>query len=323
MPACALPACCRGFDMIVALAGGVGAARFLEGLARIVPPREMFIVGNVADDAEIHGLHIAPDLDTVMYTLAGIANRRNGWGLERESFHCLQALGELGGEAWFQLGDRDLATHLYRTDRLRTGASLSEVTHELSAALGVKARIVPATDSRLRTIVRTRRGRLDFQDYFVRRRARDTVVGLDFKGARTSRPAPGVLDAIAHASAVILCPSNPFISIGPILAVPGIRAALRQTAAPVAAISPIVGGRALKGPAARMMKSMGHAVSAAAVAGIYRDFVDLFVLDRADAKLAPAVEAHGMRTLVTNTIMSGVPQRKALARSVLAAMRQP
>ena len=306
--------------MIVALAGGVGAARFLDGLARIVPPRELFIIGNVADDAEIHGLHIAPDLDTVMYTLAGIANRRQGWGLERETFHCLQALEQLGGEAWFQLGDRDLATHLYRTDRLRAGAALSDVTRELSTALGVKARIVPATDSRLRTVVRTRQGRLDFQDYFVRRRARDSVAGLDFEGARKSRPAPGVLDAIAGAKAVILCPSNPFISIGPILAVPGIRDALRRAAAPVVAISPIVAGRALKGPAARMMKSMGHAVSAAAVAGLYRDFLDVFVLDRADAKLAHEVEALGMRAIVTNTIMSGVPQRRALARAVLRAV---
>jgi LPPG:FO 2-phospho-L-lactate transferase len=309
--------------MIVALAGGVGAARFLDGLARIVPSGELFILGNVADDAEIHGLHIAPDLDTVMYTLAGIANRRNGWGLERETFHCLKALAQLGGEAWFQLGDRDLATHLYRTDRLRAGAALSEVTRELTGALGVKARIVPATDSRLRTVVRTRQGRLDFQDYFVRRRARDSVTGLDFRGARQSRPAPGVLDAIDRARAVILCPSNPFISIGPILAVPGIRDALRRTAAPVAAISPIVGGRALKGPAARMMKSMGHAVSAAAVAGLYRDFADVFVLDRVDAKLAPLVEAQGMRAIVTNTIMSGVPQRKALARAVLSAVGNP
>ena len=307
--------------MIVALAGGVGAARFLDGLARIVPPRDLFIIGNVGDDAEIHGLHIAPDLDTVMYTLAGIANRAQGWGIERETFHCLDALARLGGEAWFRLGDRDLATHLYRTDRLRGGATLSEVTRELCAAIAVQARIVPATDHRLRTIVRTARGRLEFQEYFVRRRARDRAIGFDFKGARQARPAPGVLAAVARARLIILCPSNPFISIGPILAVPGIRDALRRTRAPVAAISPIVGGRALKGPAARMMKSMGHAASAAAVAKLYRDFVDIFVLDRTDAELAPAVEALGMRAIVTNTIMSGTAQRSALARAVLRAVR--
>jgi LPPG:FO 2-phospho-L-lactate transferase len=281
------------------------------------------VIGNVGDDADIHGLHISPDLDTVMYTLAGIANRKQGWGLERESFHCLQALGRLGGETWFQLGDRDLATHLYRTERLRAGAALSEITNALAAALHVAAKIVPATNDPLRTIVKTAAGWLDFQTYFVRRRARDRVAGLDFKGARRARPAPGVLDAIARARVVVLCPSNPFISIGPILAVPGIREALRKTSAPVLGISPIVGGRALKGPAARMMKSMGYEPSAAAVAEMYRDFVDLFVLDRADAKLASEVERLGMRAMVTNTVMSGGAQRKALARSVLRAAGWP
>jgi LPPG:FO 2-phospho-L-lactate transferase len=306
--------------MIVALAGGVGAARFLDGLARIVPPRQLFVIGNVADDAEIHGLHISPDLDTVMYTLAGIANREQGWGLERETFHCLDTLARLGGDTWFRLGDRDLATHLYRTDRLRAGATLTNVTRELCAALAVDAQIVPATDSRLRTIVRTARGRLKFQEYFVHRRALDVVRAVDFEGARKARPAPGVLDAISKASAVILCPSNPFISIGPILAVPGIRRALRETRARVAAISPIVAGQALKGPAARMMKSMGYGASATAVAGLYKDFVDVFVLDRADARLAPAVAKLGMRAIVTNTIMSGAGRRKALARVVLRAL---
>ncbi len=306
--------------MIVALSGGVGAARFLDGLARIVPAKELFIIGNVGDDAEIHGLHIAPDLDTVMYTLAGIANRSQGWGLARETFRCLETLARLGGEAWFRLGDGDLATHLYRTDRLRAGGTLSQVTRELCASLGVEARIVPVTDSRLRTIVRTKHGRLEFQDYFVRRRARDAVHGLDFDGARRARPAPGVLEAIGRAGAIILCPSNPFISIGPILGVPGIRDALGATRAPVAAISPIVGGRALKGPADRMMKSMGHSASAAGVAKLYRDFADVFVLDHVDAGLAPAVEALGMRAVVTNTIMTCVPQRKALARAVLRAV---
>lgn len=305
--------------MIVALAGGVGAARFLDGLSRIAPPRQLLVVGNVGDDAEIHGLHISPDLDTVMYTLAGMANRRQGWGLQRETFHCLEALARLGGETWFRLGDRDLATHLYRTDRLRAGAPLSEITAALAAALGVAVRILPATDDRLRTLVKTAGGSLDFQTYFVRRRARDRVLGLEFDGSSNARAAPGVLDAIASARAVVLCPSNPFISIGPILAVRGIREALRKTAAPVIAISPIVGGRALKGPADRMMKSMGYRTSAAAVAEIYRDFLDIFVLDTVDAKLLPAVEKLGIRAIVTNTVMSGLTQRKALARSVLRA----
>jgi LPPG:FO 2-phospho-L-lactate transferase len=306
--------------MMVALAGGVGAARFLDGLARVTDPRELYIIGNVGDDAEIHGLQVSPDLDTVMYTLAGVANRRQGWGLQRESFHCLEALARLGADAWFRLGDRDLATHLYRSERRRADATLAEVTRELASALQVKSTIVPATNDRLRTIVKTPAGDLEFQDYFVRRRARDRVLGLRFEGARRSRPAAGILEQIARAQAVILCPSNPFISIGPILAVPGIRDALRRTTAPVAAISPIVSGKALKGPAARMMKSMGHRAQADEVAALYRDFLDVFVLDDADARLAKEVEALGIRAVVTNTIMSGVAQRKALARSVLRAV---
>ena len=305
---------------IVALAGGVGAARFLDGLARVVPARRIIAIGNVADDTEIHGLHISPDLDTVMYTLAGVAGHAHGWGIEGDSFHCLDALERLGAECWFRLGDRDLATHLYRTRRLREGARLSAVTHELSRALGVRTRILPATDDRLRTLVRTRRGLVDFQTWFVRRRARDTALDVVFEGARRARPAPGVLEAIAGAAAIVVCPSNPYISIAPILAVAGMRRALAATRAPVAAISPIVGGRALKGPAARMMKSMAEGASALEVARMYRDFAGVFVLDTVDAALAREVEALGMRVLVTNTIMAGVPRRKALARAVLRAL---
>ena len=306
--------------MIVALAGGVGAARFLDGLARIADPRELVVIGNVGDDAEIHGLHVSPDLDTVMYTLAGIAHRRQGWGLERETFHCLDALQRLGAETWFRLGDRDLATHLYRTERLREGETLADITRDLARALGVRSRILAATNDRLRTMVRTSAGELDFQTYFVRRRTRDRVLGLRFAGARQSRPSPGVLAAIAGARAVVLCPSNPFISIGPILAVSGMRDALRRTAARVIAITPIVGGQALKGPAARMMKSMGHRASADHVAALYRDFLDIFVLDRVDAHLARQVEALGMRAVLADTIMRGLPQRKALAAAVLRAV---
>jgi LPPG:FO 2-phospho-L-lactate transferase len=316
---------------VTVLCGGVGAARLLAGAVEVVDPASIAAIVNTGDDTVIHGLAVSPDLDTVVYTLGGGIDPDRGWGLGDESWQAMDALeryasvrpaGSGAAATWFRLGDRDLATHLYRTDRLRAGARLSEVTRELCAALAVKAQIVPATDSRLRTIVRTPRGRLEFQEYFVRRRARDVVEALHFQGARQSRPVRGVLTAIARARAVILCPSNPFISIGPILAVPGMREALRETRAPVAAISPIVGGRALKGPAARMMKSMGHGASAAAVARLYRDFVNVFVLDHADAKLAPAVEAFGMRAIVTNTIMSGVAQRKALARAILRAVER-
>lgn len=306
---------------VVALAGGVGAARFLDGLARVIGPERLWIIGNVGDDAEIHGLHISPDLDTVVYTLAGLAHREHGWGIRGDTFHCLEALGRLGGDTWFQLGDRDLATNLYRTNRLRAGAWLSEVTAEIASALGVRATVVPATDQRLRTLVETSAaGELDFQTYFVRRRARDTVRGLRFAGARKARPAPGVIEAIEQAAGVVLCPSNPFISIGPILAVPGIRDALRRTSAPIAAISPIVGGKALKGPAARMMRSLGKPVSALGVAELYRDFVNVFVLDQTDARLSGKVEALEMRAVVTDTIMRGLPEKKALAKVALDAM---
>ena len=306
---------------IVALAGGVGAARFLDGLARVADPARLWIIGNTADDTELHGLHISPDLDTVAYTLAGLAHRRQGWGLAGDTFRCLEALRKLGAEAWFQLGDRDLATHLYRTERLRGGATLTEVTRELTAAWGVRATLTPMSDDRVRTLVSTGRGTLDFQTYFVRRRARDRVLGVKFDGARRAKPAKGLLRAIREAAGVIVCPSNPIISIGPILAVPGIREALRKTRAPVAAISPIVGGRALKGPAARMMKSLQMTVSAAGVAELYRDFVDVFVLDRIDAGQAARVRALGMRAAVTDTVMTGLAQKKALARAVLAELR--
>ena len=305
---------------IVALAGGVGAARFLDGLARTVDPARLFIIGNTADDTELHGLHISPDLDTVAYTLAGMSNPKHGWGIAGDTFHCLESLRNLGVDAWFQLGDRDLATHLYRTDRLRHGATLSEVTRELAAAWGVKARIAPMSDDRVRTIVKTRRGPLDFQTYFVRRRSRDTVLGVEFDGARRAQPAAGILDAIRNGAGVILCPSNPIISIGPILAVPGIRTAIRKTRATVVAISPIVGGRALKGPAARMMKSLGMRVSALGVAELYQDFLDVLILDREDAKLAPKVEALGIRAVVTGAIMTSLTRKKALARATLEAL---
>lgn len=305
---------------IVALAGGVGAARFLTGLVRVIAPQKLLVIGNTGDDAEIHGLDISPDLDTLVYTLAGLADPVRGWGLEGDTFRCLQALGRLGAETWFQLGDRDLATHLYRTERLRQGATLTEVTGEIAGALGVRARVVPMSDQPVRTRVETRRGSLDFQTYFVRRRARDAVLGVRLAGVEEARPAPGVLEAVAEARAVVVCPSNPILSIGPILAVPGIREALRNTRAPVAAISPIVGGRALKGPAARMMRSMGLRPSALQVAELYRDFLDVFVLDRLDESLAPRIEALGMRAVVTNTIMTGLAEKKALARVVVQAL---
>jgi len=305
---------------IVALAGGVGAARFLDGLARVVPPERLFIIGNTGDDAEIHGLHISPDLDTVTYTLAGLADPQRGWGIRGDRFGCLEALGRLGGETWFQLGDRDLGTHLYRTDRLRQGATLTEITAEITARLGVRSKLVPMSDARVRTRICTAAGELEFQTYFVKRRARDKVASVRFEGAAEAKPAGGVLEAIAEAEAILFCPSNPFISIHPILAVPGIREAVERRRDRVAAVSPIVGGRALKGPAAAMMKSMNMRPSAAEVARLYTRLVGLFVMDEADRKQIAAVENLGMRAVVTGTVMHGRRERKALARVVVREM---
>jgi LPPG:FO 2-phospho-L-lactate transferase len=302
---------------IVALAGGVGAARFLDGLARVLPPERLFIIGNTGDDAEIHGLHISPDLDTVTYTLAGLADPQRGWGIRGDRFQCLEALGRLGGETWFQLGDRDLATHLYRTERLKQGATLTEVTAEITARLGVQSTLVPMSDARVRTRICTATGELEFQTYFVKRRARDRVAAVRFDGAEEAIAASGVLEAIKKAEAIIVCPSNPFISVGPILAVFGIREALAERRESVAAISPIVGGRALKGPAAAMMKSMKMRPAAAEVAKLYKDFVNLFVLDEVDRKQAAAVQELGMQPVVTGTIMHGRRERIALARTVV------
>ena len=304
-------------NFVVAMAGGVGAARFLDGLTRVVSPERVYIIGNTADDAEIHGLHISPDLDTVTYTLAGLANPQHGWGIRGDSFRCLEALGRLGVDNWFQLGDLDLATHLFRTARLRAGVNLAEVTAEITAALKVRSTLVPMSNERVRTRICTPSGELEFQTYFVKRRARDRVTAMRFEGASDASPAPGLLDAIANAEAIILCPSNPFISIGPILAVPGIREALRLRRDKVAAMSPIVGGKALKGPAAKMMKSMQLRSSAAEVAKLYVDFTSVFVMDEVDRRQAAPVEALGMRPVVTNTIMRGLWERKALARVVV------
>ena len=306
--------------MIVALAGGVGAARFLDGLARVIPPKDIFVIGNTGDDAEIHGLHVSPDLDTVTYTLAGLADPGRGWGLRGDTFRNLEALGRLGGETWFQLGDRDLATHIFRTERLRAGATLSEVTREIRAALGVKSEIVPMSDDPVRTMVQTKTRLLEFQDYFVRRRARDSVRGVFFYGSEQANPAPGILEAILRADAILFCPSNPLISIGPILSVRGVREALERRRGPIAAISPIVGGRALKGPAAKMMRSLKMSASAVGVARLYQGIADIFVLDKQDQAAAPKIEALGMKAVVADTIMSSLSKKTALARAVMRSL---
>jgi LPPG:FO 2-phospho-L-lactate transferase len=301
----------------------VGAARFLRGLSRRTDPRGLTVIGNTGDDEEFFGLHVAPDLDTVLYTLAGRADAGRGWGVRGDTFACLGALGALGLPTWFQLGDRDLATHVLRTACLRRGGSLSSVTADLARRHGIAARLLPMTDDRVRTFVHAGGLRLPFQEYLVRRRARGRVTRIEIAGAARARPAPGVRAALRAADAIVVAPSNPLVSIGPILAIPGIRRALAARRAPAAAISPLVGGRPLKGPLHRMLRGLGHEVSPRGVARCYTGLVDVFVLDRIDAHWAPRIEALGMRALVTDTIMRTPARAARLATAVLRALGVP
>ena len=306
--------------MITVLAGGVGAARFLQGVLAVHRPSDVTIISNVGDDAEFFGLHVSPDIDIVLYHLAGLADEERGFGLKGDTFNVIDAIARYGYDTWFRLGDRDLATCITRTDLLRRGRTLSEATAEIASALLVPARIIPVTDDPLRTKVRTDEGLLDFQDYFVRRRTEGHTREILFDGAETARPAPGVIEAIREARAVIFSPSNPLVSIGPILSVPGVRDSLKETSARVAAVSPIVGGKALKGPADRMLRDQGMQPSAVAIAQLYEDFLDLLVIDNVDAKLKPEIEALGVDVLVTDTIMDSMQKKAALARAVLDAV---
>ena len=307
---------------VAVLAGGVGAARFLDGLVRVMPPRDITAIVNVGDDMEWAGLHIAPDLDTVMYTLSGLVNPEMGWGVANDGRRVLDRLDSLGGPAWFLIGDDDLATHLFRTHRLREGAPLSTVTAELCRAVGIECRVTPVTDERLRTVVQTPDGELAFQDYFVRRRAADAVQGLRFDGAESASPAPGVIEALRGADAIVIAPSNPFLSIDPLLAVLGVREALTESGAPIVAISPIIGGAAVKGPAADILASLGHDVSAIGVARLYAGLADIFILDEQDAALVEQVEAETpLRCLALPTLMSGPAEKQALAQAALNAAR--
>jgi LPPG:FO 2-phospho-L-lactate transferase len=302
------------------LCGGVGAARFLVGATAVRDPAQITAVVNVGDDTVLHGLHISPDLDTVTYTLGGVHNDELGWGMTSETWRVMDELTSLGGPTWFRLGDRDLATHLYRTGRLAEGATLSAVTRELAHARKVRTHIIPVTDDRLATIVTTAEGELlSFQEYFVARRHDVAVVAIEFEGAPRSSPAPGVLAAIADAERVVVAPSNPLVSIDPVLAVPGIREALAERRADAIAITPIVAGAALKGPAARLLRELGHEPTAVGVARLYRELVGTFVLDERDAQLRSDVEALGLRCVVTDTVMSDPQRAGALAEAVLGA----
>lgn len=296
---------------LTVLAGGVGAAKFLRGLSRSVDPAATTIVVNTGDDDRFYGLAVSPDLDTVTYTLAGLAHRRRGWGLDGDEFRCLGALGRFYRDAgWFQLGDGDLATHIYRTERLASGASLATVTTELCRAFGVKSRLLPMTNATVQTILTTAVGRLSLQQWLVGRRAHPAVRTIAYRGAAAARPAPGVLAAIRDARAVIIAPSNPFLSIGPILAIPGIRRALASRRGPTIAISPLVGGRAVSGPLARLLRRFGYPASSVGIARCYQPFLDGLVLDRRDGADVPALHAMGCEPIVADTVLT-TPRRAA------------
>ena len=307
--------------MITTIAGGVGAARMLRALSSVVDPSELVAVVNVGDDLELHGLHISPDIDTIVYTLADAIDPERGWGLVDETWQAMTTLGRYGGADWFSLGDRDLGTHLFRTQRLAEGADLHQVTAELARAWGLTLTVLPVTDDPLRTVVTLAEGaEVSFQEYFVGRQHAVPVSAVRFDGAERSRPAPGVLDAIADADLVVLAPSNPLVSIAPVLAVPGVRAAIEARRDRTVAVSPIVGGVALKGPADRMLMELGHESSVVGVARLYRDLASVLVIDTVDAGLAPAVEDEGMRCIVTDTVMRTPEVSAALATTVLSAV---
>jgi LPPG:FO 2-phospho-L-lactate transferase len=304
--------------LVVALSGGIGGAKLALGLSRVVPGADLMVVANTGDDFEHLGLSISPDLDTLMYTLAGVDDVQRGWGRRDETWAFMTALAALGGETWFQLGDGDLATHVERTRRLAAGETLSAITQDFCRRLGIAARLLPMTDDRVRTRLRTSQGWLDFQDYFVRRRCEPAVLELTYAGAANARPQPELLAALGHAAlrAVVICPSNPFVSIDPILAVPGLHEAIAKCIAPIVAVSPIIGGRAIKGPTAKMMSELGLPVSANEVAQRYRDLLDVYVLDHADAAAAGEL---GIPVTVAHTLMRTLDDRERLAQHVLSA----
>jgi LPPG:FO 2-phospho-L-lactate transferase len=305
-------------NAIAALAGGVGASKLLLGLHDVMDARDLTVIVNTGDDITLHGLKISPDLDIVTYTLAGVVDESKGWGYRGETFHALKRLAAFGRIHWFNLGDRDLATHIHRSAMLAEGRSLSDAAESIRLALGVKARILPMCDQPVPTMIDTAEGELHFQEYLVKRRAQPVVRGIRFDGVDTARPARGVLDAIRDAERILICPSNPLISIGPILAVPGIREALRAHKKNVIAVCPIVAGKSLKGPSDKMLAELGHEASALGVAKLYADFTGTFVIDPADKMQAGSIRKLGMQVEVVPTVMKTRTQKRRLARSLLA-----
>jgi LPPG:FO 2-phospho-L-lactate transferase len=310
--------------MIVVLTGGTGAAKFMQGLQQVAPARELVAIVNTGDDLVWWGLHVSPDVDSITYGLAGLLSSERGWGVERDTFECLARMRAMGAPAWFSLGDRDLALHILRTELLAAGQTLTEVTAHIAKQLAIQSSILPMSDQRVETRVATPAGDLNFQEYFVRERHQVAVTGVRFAGSENARPAPGVLDAIAAADAIIIAPSNPITSIGPILAVPGIRNALQETRATVAAISPIVGGAAVSGPAGDLMRAQGLPVSLAGIAQAYHDFLDVLIADDLDTAEASEVMQSNLhpdlRLHFCNTMMTTPEAKVGLARETLSAL---
>jgi LPPG:FO 2-phospho-L-lactate transferase len=304
---------------ITALAGGVGAARFLTGLTRIVKPEDLTVIVNTGDDINLFGLHISPDIDIVTYTLAGIVDEAKGWGIKDDTFHALATLKTLGADAWFNLGDRDLATHIFRTNRLSQGATLTEVTDEIRLKLDLKTRLLPMSNDHFETKIKTPQITMHFEEYFVKHQCKPQFLAAEFDGQATAKPAPGVLDALSDADLVVVCPSNPVVSVGTILSIMGVRDALRRTKARVVAVSPIVAGATIKGPADKMLNGLGVEVSAFGVAQFYSDFLDAIVIDNRDAAEQVRIEKLGLAVKVTNTVMKTVDDKVALATVVLQA----
>jgi len=302
---------------IAVLAGGVGGARFVQALTEVVEAREVTVIANVGDDLEVHGLHVSPDLDTLLYTLAGLGDEERGWGRAAETWNASETIELLGGETWFQLGDRDLGLHLVRTEALRRGERLSTVTRQIARAVGLELTLLPATDDRLRTLLRTPAGELEFQEWFVARGHHDRVDEVVYDGALTATAAPGVLEALEDAELIAIAPSNPFVSIGPIVAIEEIRAAVERRRERVVAVSPLIGGRAVKGPAAAMFESLTGGTSAGQVTDCYKGLAGALVLDEADADDAEQVAERGVRPIVTRTLMSEQDARQGLIETVL------
>jgi LPPG:FO 2-phospho-L-lactate transferase len=303
--------------MITALAGGVGAARFLTGLIHLVKQEDISIIVNTGDDMEMFGLHISPDIDIITYTIAGIVDEQKGWGVKDDTFQCLEMLKKMGLDAWFALGDRDFATHIYRTEMLKKGHSLAQVTKEICNSWELKVKVIPMTNEKFETWIRLKDGPVHFEEYFVKRASKDTILEVQFIGASNAKPAPGVIEALKASEKIVICPSNPIVSIGTILAVQGIREELKKTNAKIVGVSPIVAGATIKGPADKMLARLGLEVSAYSVANLYSDFLDTFVIDVKDLDQAERIREIGIDVKVTNTIMKSLDDKISLAKTVL------